>query len=172
MEPGEVDVVVIAGMGGQEIIRILDWDMGKSKSFKKLIFQPRNNSGKLRFYLENRGFDIKEELIVPEKEKFSEILSAVPIKEKQGRVSYKMIMNSPWDYTQYDYPESLLSNKKEYLMGFLNDRLAEEKSIYEKIAHKIETEESQDLDRRVKAMEYRKRRVDYLNKLIEEAEKR
>ena len=63
---GEVDNVAIAGMGGVLITEILGKDMGKTKTFKKLILQPRTAQGRLRFWLIKKGFDIVEEQLVRE----------------------------------------------------------------------------------------------------------
>ena len=51
LSEGEVDDVVIAGMGGILMTRILGKDLEKTKSFSKLILQPRSGQGVLRHWL-------------------------------------------------------------------------------------------------------------------------
>lgn len=48
LEEAEVDAVVMAGMGGILMTEILEKDIKKSLSFRKLILQPRKDVGKLR----------------------------------------------------------------------------------------------------------------------------
>ena len=55
IENGEVDVIIIGGLGGLTIIEILSVDLEKSKSYKKLVLQPRKHSGELRHYLYSHG---------------------------------------------------------------------------------------------------------------------
>ena len=45
IQPGEVDVVIIGGLGGRTIRQILADDPKKTATYRKLILQPRNNSG-------------------------------------------------------------------------------------------------------------------------------
>ena len=78
IEAGEVDDIIIAGLGGHTIISILDEDPAKTRSFKKLILQPRKHSGNLRYYLYTHGYDIEEEILVPEGKFMCEIIVAVP----------------------------------------------------------------------------------------------
>ena len=51
LENGEADTVIIAGMGGILIRDILSHDIAKTRSLKKLILQPRNNSDELRRWI-------------------------------------------------------------------------------------------------------------------------
>ncbi|MDD5823635.1 MAG: class I SAM-dependent methyltransferase [Firmicutes bacterium] len=78
IEPGEVDDIIIAGLGGITITEILDADIDKTRSFKKIIMQPRKHSGNLRYYLYTRGFDIISEVLVPEGKFICEVITAVP----------------------------------------------------------------------------------------------
>lgn len=78
LEPGEVDTVVIAGMGGLLISDILAEDINKTKSFKKYILQPRNAQKDLRAWLINNGFVITDEHLVREGKYICEIISASP----------------------------------------------------------------------------------------------
>ncbi|MDR3225449.1 MAG: class I SAM-dependent methyltransferase [Clostridiales Family XIII bacterium] len=60
LAPGEVGTVVIAGMGGETIIGILEADMGKTRSFLKYILQPRTKTELLRAWLNGSGGDQSE----------------------------------------------------------------------------------------------------------------
>jgi tRNA (adenine22-N1)-methyltransferase len=54
LSPGEVDTVVIAGMGGETIIEIMEADPAKTASFPKYILQPRTKADELRSWLAER----------------------------------------------------------------------------------------------------------------------
>ena len=75
--PGEVDDIIIGGLGGFTIINILEKDENKSRSFSKLIMQPRKHSGALRHYLYTHGWDIVDEDLAPEGKFVCEIITAV-----------------------------------------------------------------------------------------------
>lgn len=78
VEPFEVSTVIIAGMGGENIIDILAFDIAKTKSFKRLILQPRKRPDLLRKWLYENGFSIIYEKLVKEQEKICEIIVAEP----------------------------------------------------------------------------------------------
>ena len=71
---GEVDDIVIAGMGGKLIVEILMTDFEKTASFKRFILQPRNGLGHLRSYLNAAGFDIEKELLVREADNICNVI--------------------------------------------------------------------------------------------------
>ena len=87
LENGEVDAVVIAGMGGKLMTQILGEDLEKSKSFGKLILQPRNGQAKLRQWLLENGFSIVKESLVRENKYICEIITVVPYVSEDA-VSY------------------------------------------------------------------------------------
>ena len=78
LESGEVDTVVIAGMGGILMTEILGDDIAKSRSFKRFIFQPRNHSEILRRWLTKNCFIITDNLLVREGKFICEIIVARP----------------------------------------------------------------------------------------------
>ena len=83
LEYGEVDAVVMAGMGGLLMAEIMDWDTAKTLSFKKYILQPRNNGGALRRYLYEHNIAVEKLLIVPEDKRYCEIMvCTTPFKGK------------------------------------------------------------------------------------------
>ncbi|MEG6585843.1 tRNA (adenine(22)-N(1))-methyltransferase [Dendrosporobacter sp. 1207_IL3150] len=80
IRPNEVDVVVIAGMGGGTIVDILEKSPETAKSLQQIILQPMNASATLRKWLVENGWFIADELLVKEDERLYEIISA-----KQGK---------------------------------------------------------------------------------------
>jgi tRNA (adenine22-N1)-methyltransferase len=67
--------VIIAGMGGETIIRILEEDLTKSQSFKRLILQPRTFTGKLRVWLSENGFKFVDYALCREKKLICEVMA-------------------------------------------------------------------------------------------------
>lgn len=76
--PGEADSVIIAGMGGILISRILDNDPEIAAGIRRLILQPRNHSFTLRQYLRGMQTHITvDEEIVLEAGRYCEIITLV-----------------------------------------------------------------------------------------------
>lgn len=81
LSPGEVDSVVIAGMGAAEMCDIIGKNPEKSASFSKMILQPRKDVGLLRYFLCNNGFTVVRENLVRERKYICEILTIKPGKD-------------------------------------------------------------------------------------------
>lgn len=78
--PGEVDTVVIAGMGGGLMVRILTRELCKLEGLKELILQPQSEQQEVRKCLADIGFSIVDEEMLIEDEKFYVVIRAVPVK--------------------------------------------------------------------------------------------
>lgn len=78
IKPGEVDDIVIAGLGGATIVEILKNNIEKLSTFKKLILQPRNNSSLLRAFLFKHNIEIVSEELVIEGKFICEVIVADP----------------------------------------------------------------------------------------------
>ena len=75
-EKDQIDVIIIAGMGGRLIADILANGSAKLASVKRLILQPNNREDELRRWLCGHDFQIIEETLVEENGKFYEIIIA------------------------------------------------------------------------------------------------
>ena len=102
VEAGEVDEVIIGGLGGRTIVKILDADIDKSRSFKRLVLQPRKHSGSLRHYLYTHGWDIESEALAEEGRFACEIMTAEPSDRSFREAPY------PEDDIRWKYPEDLI----------------------------------------------------------------
>lgn len=79
--PGEADVIVIAGMGGLLIKRILENGKSVLKFEKKrpcLILQPQSDIDKVRIFLLQHAYHIVQEKMLLEDGKFYTIIKALP----------------------------------------------------------------------------------------------
>jgi len=76
LRPGEVDVVIIAGLGGAAIREILSQAPEVAEGLKRLILQPMNASETVRRWLCGHGWLIVEEDLVSENGQLYEIIAA------------------------------------------------------------------------------------------------
>jgi len=70
----EVDTIVIAGMGGDMIVKILDEGYWCMDSKYKLILQPMSKADVLRYWLVYNDFEIEKELLVDENNTLYQII--------------------------------------------------------------------------------------------------
>lgn len=112
IEKGEVDALIIAGLGGVTIVDILSNDVDKLQSFKKLILQPRNNSGPLRSFLYRSGFDITDDKLVKEGKFSCEVIVAVRNTDISNENGLCDIKELPYEDTdiRWRYPEGIINN--------------------------------------------------------------
>jgi tRNA (adenine22-N1)-methyltransferase len=83
LTPGEADTVVIAGMGGALMARILTDGEAALKEVKELILQPQSEIFLVRRYLHDNGYRIESEKMVKEDEKYYIIIKAVKDRVKE-----------------------------------------------------------------------------------------
>ena len=75
--PEQIDTIVIAGMGGDMIVKILDEAEWCLSPEYKLILQPMSKAEILRYWLVYNGFEIRHELLVDENGTIYQIIVAV-----------------------------------------------------------------------------------------------
>ena len=124
LKTAEVDTIVIAGMGGLLIAEILGEDLKKSKSYRKMILQPRNAQDKLRLWLLENGFAIQDESLVREGKYLCEIILAVP---EDRSVEIKP------DEIDLEISPILFTKKHPLLVEFIENKIRIEKKVYEAI---------------------------------------
>lgn len=123
LEPGEVDTLLIAGMGGALMQRILTGKREVLKQVKELVLQPQSEIREMRFFLEEIGFHIIKEDMVMDAGKYYVILKA------RREDNYPKIEKEVY----YRYGEYLLTNKHVILERYLNKEYNTLKQICQKL---------------------------------------
>lgn len=169
---GEVDDIVIAGMGGSLICSILAKHPAKTASFQKYVFQPRNAKDKLRKWLLEHHFTIIDEDLVREGKYFCEIIVAVPFKMETAGAKTALSIQYQQELSLEVSP-ILFHKKHPLLVPFLKNKLA----IEERILRSINSGKTSAIARRSAQNQepehetHTKRRIESLQKLIDQAER-
>lgn len=155
IEPGEVDVIAIAGMGGTLMTEILGEDLEKTWSYKKLILQPRKDIGELRYWIYNNCMSISNEQLVREGRYIWPILTVVPVEKAcLGDLGPERI--------EWEYPRRLL----DFLNPLTEEYLCMKLKLEEEILQNMENG-----DQTGPAIQNQKNRVRYIKELIRDVKK-
>lgn len=111
LENGEVDTIIIAGMGGDLIKEIVTYDRAKTLSFKNFIVQPMTNPDVVRKTFYELGFGIEKDLIIIEGNKYYFLMKF------SNSISRKF--EEDWFYTSSLLRDSI-ETYREYLKFNLN----------------------------------------------------
>lgn len=126
--PEEYDVLVIAGMGGDLIARILYEH--PPVCAKKLILQPMTKPEVLRRFLFRHGYSIQRERAVSEGEKRYIIFSAVNLPVSDfTETDCHLPQNLDCTPDALDYLEKLLSSHQKRLLGLRRAEIADQTAI-------------------------------------------
>lgn len=109
LKPGEADSVVIAGMGGELIIHILEEGRGLWNTIGYWVLSPQSELDKVRRFLEKESFSIARETMMKEDGKYYTVMGVT-----RDGIS--------WDYTSephYLYGGRLIRQKSPVLAEFL-----------------------------------------------------
>lgn len=139
----EADTIVIAGMGGDLMTRILCDGSHALLSKKELILQPQSEIYKVRRQLHAMGYRIVEEKMLIDEGKFYTIMRAVDGEETYARE------------VEYDYGKCLLEKRDEVLFQFLQKELVS----YEKIEENLSCHQTEGVKRRLKELKREKQKV-------------
>lgn len=107
LKPGEADTVIIAGMGGELIMRILDEGRHVWDSVEHYILSPQSGLDKVRRFLAANGFAIEDEAMVKDEGKYYTVMSV-----KRGHMEYG-------SQAHYLYGRILIGKKDRTLREFL-----------------------------------------------------
>lgn len=118
----EVDIAIIAGMGGLLISEIIkdSWDI--AINLDKLILQPMQAKKELREFLVNNGFEIIDEKIVFEDRKYFEIIVA----KYTGK-------NIEKENIFFEVPEIPYNRRDEIIYSYLENRIEYNKMLIDNL---------------------------------------
>ncbi|HIX69010.1 MAG TPA: class I SAM-dependent methyltransferase [Candidatus Anaerostipes excrementavium] len=104
----DVDSVILAGMGGDLIVQILERGKDKLSGVKELILSPQSHPERVRLWLHQNGFRILQEKMLIEDGKYYVICRAV-----HGTESYEKACF-------YDFGRFLIMEQDPTLLEYLN----------------------------------------------------
>lgn len=107
LQPGEADTVIIAGMGGELMLRIISGGSHVWYSVKRWILSPQSELEEFRRGLEAMGFAIRRETMLSEEGKYYTVMLV-----ERGRMHYE-------DTYRYRYGDCLIREKHPVLLEFL-----------------------------------------------------
>lgn len=135
LKSGEGDSVLIAGMGGPLMIRIIEEGRENASSIQTWVLQPQSEIPSVRRYLHEHHFDIIDEIMLKDEGKYYMAMKAVP-----GEAA-------PWTPIEYLFGKFLLDRKNPVLEEFIT----KETAVYERIqkqlkdTHQTESERYQEV---------------------------
>ncbi len=121
LAPGEADTVVMAGMGGELVIRILEAGRFMWESVKTWVLSPQSDLDKVRRYLWSEGFCIEDESMIKDEGKFYTVMRVI-----RGT-------QEPWRDVHFRYGKRLME-KRDPVLG---DYLVREKKRVEGILENL-----------------------------------
>lgn len=122
LSPREVEVAVIAGMGGQTIIEILNNSIEVTKSLDRLILQPMVAAASVRRWLGENGWYLADERLVLDDGRLYEVIVA-----EQGEA----LICEP---VMYDIGQKLWNDKSELLILHVDQLISQTKRILGEMA--------------------------------------
>jgi tRNA (adenine22-N1)-methyltransferase len=130
LRPGEGDTLVIAGMGGFLMERILMDGREVLPGFQELILQPQSNLRHFRRFIREMGFAIAGEEMIFEDGKFYPMIRVVPGEE---------IVEEPYTEVEEAFGRYLLKERHPVLLQYLE----REMQICEKILDHLDQAEQE-----------------------------
>lgn len=117
LQPGEAETVIIAGMGGELMLRILRDGAHVRDTIRHWILSPQSELSQFRHGLEDLGLTIVNEIMVEEEGKYYTIITAEP-----GYMHYEK-------ESEYRYGSLLIQQESPILAEFLKKELAQYQGI-------------------------------------------
>lgn len=121
LQKGEVDTIIIAGMGGVLIKNILEESKDVLDTVKTLILQPMKGQEVVRKWLNKNNFKIVKEILARETNKFYEIIVA--------QHGYEVIE----DEIYFEIGKKLIENKDPLLKDYLRLKIGKIEKVLENL---------------------------------------
>ena len=152
LEVGEVDALLISGMGGALMIKILSDRMDVFRSLREVILQPQAEIHLVRKFLHEQGYVIAKEIFLKEDGKYYVAMKAMNIHTMNEEEREKAIARFGQSYEKdcfYYYGKQLLEEQHEVLEEFLDREIRMRIELMEALKAK----ETENTRRRQKELE-------------------
>lgn len=137
LAPGDADTILISGMGGALMQRILTEGEESAKQAERLILSPQSEIPAFRSFLQEKGYAITAEEIVCEENKYYFLLKAEP--------GHQL----PWEGADRLYGKLLLDAGGEQIVSYVRKR----KNVLEEILSSLKKAEAPNAGLRLKEAE-------------------
>lgn len=138
LEAGEVDTILISGMGGRLTSKILAESIDVVRECSQLVLQPQSEIYLVRQFLEKIGFSIIYEDMLIEDGKYYVIINA----KNEYKEEYSSDIDEVLDIKVDDrYGKYLLENKNDVLHEFLLKEMTKINDITVELSRKIGNDE-------------------------------
>ena len=135
LNAGEADSVIIAGMGGELVIHIMEEGRHVWDTVKQWVLSPHSEIHKVREWLESNGFAIVKEDMVFEEGKFYTVLDVRPGKQVTGESDARELEK------HFRYGDYLRETKNPVFLDFLKDEEMKLVSLIENLSKQAEHSE-------------------------------
>ena len=153
--PGEAQSVMIAGMGGRLVRKILSEGGEKIEALRELILQPQSELTQVRIFLRREGFLLLDEDILYEDGKYYPILKAVYAPKEAGEQALELYGTEDGDTLQKrageQYGPLLLKKAHPVLQQYL----LWEQRHEEEIRARLQQEDGERCRQRLKTLQER-----------------
>lgn len=141
---GEADSLIIAGMGGLLIRRILENNIDNTRDFKEMILSPQSEVGEVRIFLPQIGYTIIDEDMVLEDGQYYPIIKAQKADEvhagncnkqgkevlqKKGREAEDGVLEALPQEALNEFGPILIKKKHPVLIDYLEWRLSRHNDV-------------------------------------------
>lgn len=107
LSQNEADSLIIAGMGGKLMIRLLDSNKPKDLGIKRAVLQPQSDIPFFRQYLRDNGFNIVDERVILEDGKYYFPIKVEICDSNKENDAFKEIISLLQDKYKCDYEAAL-----------------------------------------------------------------
>lgn len=190
LEPGETDTVIIAGMGGDLICKILKAKPEFLIEGKEFILQPQSEWFKIRRLLKEYRYQIEKEWFLKEDGKYYVIIKAEPawtqpqrlkhqqpsiheyIKEISDTQVNQAVSEKDMESIYEQYGKYLIETKNPVLKEYLEKEITKKESIAAELKQSIKEIESEELSGKERGnIAKRQRRYQEIQKEIRDMRK-
>lgn len=128
LDAGEVDTILIAGMGGRLMLQILMGNMKVVSAAKELILQPQSEIHLVRKTLKDMGYLIIKENMLKEDGKYYVIMKLKNASSNLNDRDYQLLKPE-----HYYFGRLLLEEKNPILLEYLHSERQQYKNIYKEL---------------------------------------